>query len=85
MTQKSVAYENFLKQSNTRSSSTQTGDDNYLFIHLEKKKTARIYYSSAYKDHVLSFNFGSSKSFIVTKSMWKVFRNYLKTIDAILN
>jgi hypothetical protein len=62
--------------------STQTGDDEDFFrIHLDGKKTARIYYSTAYKDNVLSLNFGSSKSFIFTKPMWRLFRNYINTID----
>jgi hypothetical protein len=85
MSQKQIDYFNYLNNNNQRSISTQTGEEDHLFIHLENKKTARLYFSSAYKETVLSFNFGSSKSFIITKSMWKVFRNYIKTIDTFLN
>ncbi len=65
--------------------SIQTGEDNELFVYLNNKKTARIYFSPAYKDKVLSFNFGTSKSFIFTKSMWKNFKIHLADIDKILN
>ena len=69
--------------------STQTVDhfcnDNLLFIRLENKKTARAYYSSVYKSNVLSLNFGSSKNFIFTKSMWKEFSLHTKTIDKIFD
>jgi hypothetical protein len=84
MAQKQVDYEKHLQNLLIKSKYTQTGDDDKLFIHLENKKTARIYYSTAYKENVLSLNFGSSKSFLFTKSMWKVFRNYTKSIDSIL-
>ena len=65
---------------------TQTGvDDKNLFIYLTNKKTARIYFCESYKDYVLSFNFGTSKSFIFTKCMWEKFKKHFKSIDDILN
>ena len=48
----------------------QTGDHDELYIYLTNKKTARVYFSPAYKEKVLSLNFGTSKSFIITKEMW---------------
>ncbi len=87
MTQKQIDLTKYyeFKQNTSSSIGTQTGDQDLLFIHLDKKKTARVYYSLAYKSNVLSFNFGSSKSFIFTKPMWKSFRNYINTVDKILN
>ena len=82
MTQRQVEW---YKYNNKINNSTQTGEDDHFKIHLDKKKTARIYYSLAYKDNVLSFNFGTSKNFIFTKPMWKLFRNYIKTIDTYMN
>jgi hypothetical protein len=71
------------------SQSTQTVDhfskDDLLVIRLENKKTARAYYSSVYKSNVLSLNFGSSKNFIFTKSMWREFSLHIKTIDKIFD
>ena len=43
-----------------------------FILYLGQNKNARIYFSSAYKEIVLSFNF-CSKSFIFTKSMWLLF------------
>jgi hypothetical protein len=68
-----------------RNIGVQTGDDNDLYIYLTNKKTARIDLSPAYKEKVLSLNFGTSKSFIITKSMWKIFRNHYSEIDNILS
>ncbi len=85
MTQKQIDIFNFMQNTiNQRTIWTQTGEQDHLFIHLENKKTARIYYSSSYKENVLSLNFGSSKNFIFTKSMWNIFRKYIKTIDNLL-
>ena len=87
MTQKQVDfYNNELKSKiNHRSSSTQTGEENEISFHLENKKTARIYYSTAYKDKVLSLNFGSSKSFIFTRLMWNKFKTHFDEIEKTLN
>ena len=57
---------------------TQTGEPNDFTIHLSNTKNIRVYYSPAYKDMVVSFNFGT-KSFIINKQMWLVFKkNFLK-------
>ena len=64
-----------------RSISTQTGDGSELFINLSKSKHAWLKYSTSYKDTVLSFNINSSKSFILTKAMWKILKPNLEKID----
>lgn len=68
-----------------RSIATQTGESCEFFVSLSKTKHASLKYSTAYKDTVLSFNINSSKSFIITKSMWKIFRQHLTIIDHELN
>jgi len=68
----------------TKSIACQTGEDE-LFINLSETKHALLKYSSSYKDFVLFLNINSSKSFIITKSMWKILRNYLPTIDDVLS
>lgn len=69
-----------------KNSSTQTGEPSSdLFIYLTNKKTIRVYFSSSYKANVLSFNFGSSKSFIFTREMWNIFKHHINDIDNILN
>jgi hypothetical protein len=50
---------------------TQTDD---LRFNLTERKTVRMYYSQAYKEKVLSLNFGTSKIFIITKHMWNNFK-----------
>ena len=40
-----------------------------------------MYYSQAYKEKVLSLNFGTSKSFIITKHMWSNFRKEFEKIE----
>lgn len=54
-------------------------------IKLNNSKYFKLYYSKAFKDHVLSFNINSAKSFIITKDMWKIFRQKILEIDNILN
>jgi hypothetical protein len=63
------------------SKATQTGDIVEFCIQLNKNKRARLYYSESYKDYVLAFNINQSKSFILTRSMWKKFKKHLKNID----
>ena len=55
---------------------TQTEID--YSIQLNETKHARIYYSKAYKDYVLSFN-------IITRDMWKIFKLNIIQFDSILN
>lgn len=62
---------------------TQTEID--YSIQLNETKHARIYYSKAYKDYVLSFNINSTKSFIITRDMWKIFKLNIIQFDSILN
>ena len=68
-----------------RNVAVQTGNNNEFIIFLTNKKTARVYFSPCYKETVLSFNFGTSKSFIISKSMWHIFRRHIKEIDNCLN
>lgn len=63
----------------------QTGDRNELTINLSKTKTFRMYYSKSYKDYVISFNFTNCRKFIISRSMWKIFRKYINIIDGELN
>lgn len=62
----------------------QTGQEGALTIYMSQNKIARVYYSHAYKDNVLSFNFGTSKSFIITSLMWKILKNHITDIDELL-
>jgi hypothetical protein len=50
--------EAYVKLYKLRVSSTQTDDLNF---NLTLKKTVRMYFSQAYKEKVLSLNFGTSK------------------------
>lgn len=71
--------EAFVKLNKFKESTTQTDDLNF---NLTFKKTARMYFSQAYKEKVLSLNFGTSKNFIITKHMW---HNFKKEFDNIEN
>ena len=64
-----------------KSVSTQTGESAEFFVALSDTKHVALKYSSSYKDIVLSFNINSTKSFIISKPMWQIFRNYLTIID----
>ena len=54
---------------------------NEVIYKLSSTKHAKVYYSKAYKDLVLSFNFINCKKFILTRSMWKVFKKSINLID----
>ena len=54
---------------------TQTGQTPDFFLRLSATKYAVLKYSQSYKDNVLAFNINSSKSFMLTREMWKIFRN----------
>ena len=87
MTQKQIQIKNLQDRINSghlKSKSTQTGDNNELLIYLAKNKHVRVYFSLAYKETVISFNF-CSKSFIITKSMWTVVKKNLNQIEFLLN
>jgi hypothetical protein len=81
--EKFKSYKNNLEKKVNQS--TQTSDLNEFYFNLSSSKHARLYYSESYNDLVLSLNINKSKSFIITKSMWKVFRNHINNIDNILN
>ena len=73
-----------IKKNKTLSISTQTGDFYEIFINLSSNKNIRLYYSSKYKDYVLSINFGKCKKYIITRPMWKKLRQDLWTVDRVL-
>ena len=65
--------------------STQTGDSIEFFVYLSKTKTLHLYWSESYKDYVVCLNFSNCKKYIITRLMWKKFRNYINQIDHVLN
>ena len=86
MAQAMVIYEMMKnKDKKIKNVSTQTGESCEFCVSLSKNKNARLYYSYAFRDTVLSLNINNAKSFIFTKPMWKVFRKYINQIDNELN
>lgn len=74
-----------LEKSMKKNISTQTNEnDPEFYINISKNKNIRLYYCKSHNDYVLSINFGNCKSFIITRSMWKIFRCYLTRIDKVL-
>jgi hypothetical protein len=68
------------------STQTNTNDNNIeFFFNLSKSKHARLHFSESYNDIVLSFNINRSKSFIINRQMWKLFRKNIFKIDKELN
>ena len=81
---KAMLYRN-KKYASVYTQTTQTNEDDKEFcIYMSKNKTFRLYKSKAYKSFVLSFNFGNFKKYIVSKSMWLIFRKYINQIDKLL-
>ena len=70
---------------NVESKGTQTGDYLEFMVYLDKSKTMRMYFSESYKDYVLCFHFSNNKRYIITKSMWKIFRTHILFLDNVLN
>ena len=70
--------EAFVRMHKLKETSTQTDDLNF---NLTSKKTVRMYFSQAYKETVLSLNFGTSKNFIITRHMWNKFKNEFENIE----
>jgi hypothetical protein len=66
---------------NQISKASQTGDLVEFCVQLNKNKRARLYFSDSYKDYVLAFNINKSKTFIITRLMWKRLKKYIKHID----
>ena len=73
----------FKKKYVTISTQTEENPDEFC-VYIGNNKTFRIYNSKTYKNNVLSFNFGKSKKYIITKKMWLIFREYIPRIDEIL-
>ena len=69
----------------TTNSSTQTGDYIEFFEYLSKTKTIHMYWSESYKDYVVCLSFFNCKKYIITRPMWKRFRNFFSQIDNVLN
>ena len=82
MAQAMVIYEMIKKQNEKKLKhvATQTGEASEFCVSLSQNKNARLYHSLAYRDTVLSLNINNAKSFIFTKPMWKIFRNYIYII-----
>ncbi len=83
MTQRQLDTTGFSLKRKFRCQSTQTSYQNkdLLHIQLDVNKTARIYYSTTYKNNVLCLNCGNSKNFLFTKQMWTDFRKYFQEIN----
>ena len=58
-----------------------TVEESEIFVNLSKSKHAALKYSASYKDLVQASNIKSTKSFIITKQMWKLLRPYINKID----
>ena len=76
-------HENNLLNGKYKNIQTQTGDPQDMIIFLSNTKNIFVYFSNAYKQMVVSFNFGS-KSFIINKQMWFIFRKHFLKIDSLL-
>ena len=63
----------------------QKDNNNEMTINLSKSKKFRMYYSKSYKDYVITFNFTNCRKFLISRSMWKIFRKYINIIDGELN
>lgn len=74
-----------LKYKKSISTSTQTNNLDEFYVNLSITKHACLHYSESYKDMVLSFNINQSKSFIITRQMWNIFKLHLNEIDKILS
>ena len=67
------------------SKSTQTGERYELFVQLDKTKSMHVYYSQPYKDYVICLNFSNCKRYIITRSMWLLFKNHFEYINNVFN
>lgn len=63
-----------------KNNSTQTGEEARIYF-IDDSKSVKLYYSSVYKEKVVSLNLSSSKSFIFTGRSWKKFRKLLPIIE----
>jgi len=61
-------------------SSSQTGEESQVY-YIDDSKSVKLYYSTVYKEKVVSLNLSSSKSFIFTKRNWKKFRKLIPQIE----
>ena len=68
--------EAYVKRYKFTETSTQTDD---LYFSLTEKKTARMYYSQAYKEKVLSLNFGTCG--VISEKNLKKLKMYSETED----
>lgn len=72
------------KIANQLNKATQTDDSKEFTIYLSRYKFVRVYKSKAYKEYVLSFNFGKCKKYIITKSMWNILAKNFNQINGTL-
>jgi len=63
-----------------KDSETQTETVGQIY-NLGQNKIVKLYYSTVYKENVLAFCLSSSKSFIVNKTSWKLFKKLIPIID----
>ena len=64
---------------------TQTGDLVEFYVNLAKTKTLHMYWSKSYKDYVICLSFSNNKNYIITRQMWKIFREHIIHIDNAFN
>ncbi len=76
---------NDLRNLSLKSIGTQTENSDEFCVFIGSNKTFRVYFSKTYSEFVLSFNFGNSKKYILTKQMWSKFSQHINKIDKILS
>ena len=68
----------------TKSTQTVDDEDSEFCVYISKNKLFRVYFSKSYKQFVLSFDFGNFKKYIITQSMWIIFRTHIHHINKII-
>ena len=63
-----------------KDSQTQTETVGQIY-NLGHNKLVKLYYSTVYKENVLAFCLSSSKSFIVNKTSWKLFKRIIPVVE----
>jgi hypothetical protein len=69
------------KRRNYSDSYCQTGNPQENVFRLSDSKFLKFYYSNVFKQHVVSLSLSSTKSFIFTLKLWKIFRKYIPLIE----
>jgi hypothetical protein len=68
----------------TKYTQTVEVDDGEFCVYMSHNKLFRVYFSKSYKQYVLSFDFGNFKKYIMTQSMWIIFRKHIQNIDKVI-